>query len=160
MLFLLLRITVDGFSKTNVGPMILEETFMDKTLKKTYHPLDLDGMSVLAVDSIKISELFCWQVSPVLWRPPKSRNPYNVKPFLTDISVTVAQIQKIKKTPYPVNWSPTHSTGPQTPWPRRSPPSPSFFEPKCIFPKCNYPKCIFAKCTRLACLLSFASLFL
>ena len=42
--------------------------------------------------------------------------------------------------------------------PRRSPPSPSFFEPKCIFPKCNYPKCIFAKCTRLACLLSFASL--
>ena len=46
-----------------------------------------------------------------------------------------------------------------TPSPRRSPPSPSFFEPKCIFPKCNYPKCIFAKCTRLACLLSFASLF-
>ena len=31
---------------------------------------------------------------------------------------------------------------------------------KCIFPKCIYPKCIFAKCTRLACLLSFASLFL
>ena len=30
---------------------------------------------------------------------------------------------------------------------------------KCIFPKCIYPKCIFAKCTRLACLLSFASLF-
>ena len=30
---------------------------------------------------------------------------------------------------------------------------------KCIFLKCNYPKCIFAKCTRLACLLSFASLF-
>ena len=29
---------------------------------------------------------------------------------------------------------------------------------KCIFPKCMYPKCIFAKCTRLACLLSFASL--
>ena len=29
---------------------------------------------------------------------------------------------------------------------------------KCIFPKCVYPKCIFAKCTRLACLLSFASL--
>ena len=30
---------------------------------------------------------------------------------------------------------------------------------KCIFPKCIYPKCIFAKCrTRLACLLSFASL--
>ena len=51
MLFLLLRITVDGFSKTNVGPMILEETFMDKTLKKTYHPLDLDGMSVLAVEN-------------------------------------------------------------------------------------------------------------
>ena len=24
---------------------------------------------------------------------------------------------------------------------------------------CIYPKCIFAKCTRLACLLSFASLF-
>ena len=51
MLFLLLRITVDGFSKTNVGPMILEETFMDKTLKKTYHSLDLDGMSVLAVEN-------------------------------------------------------------------------------------------------------------
>ena len=30
---------------------------------------------------------------------------------------------------------------------------------KCICPKCNYPKCISAKCTRLACLLSFASLF-
>ena len=30
---------------------------------------------------------------------------------------------------------------------------------KCIFPKCIYSKCIFAKCTRLACLLSFASLF-
>ena len=65
MIFLLLRITVDGFSKTNVGPMILEETFMDKTLKKTYHPLDLDGMSVLAVDSIKISEMFSGQV----WHP-------------------------------------------------------------------------------------------
>ena len=50
-LFLFLRITVDGFSKTNVGPMILEETFMDKTLKKTYHPLDRDGMSVLAVEN-------------------------------------------------------------------------------------------------------------
>ena len=50
---------------TNVGPMILEETFMDKTLKKTYHPLDLDGMSVLAVDSIKISEMFSGQV----WHP-------------------------------------------------------------------------------------------
>ena len=31
---------------------------------------------------------------------------------------------------------------------------------KCIFLKCFYPKCIFAKCTRLACLLSFASLFI
>ena len=30
---------------------------------------------------------------------------------------------------------------------------------KCIFLKCFYPKCIFAKCTRLACLLSFGSLF-
>ena len=28
-----------------------------------------------------------------------------------------------------------------------------------FFPKCVYPKCIFAKCTRLACLLSLASLF-
>ena len=62
MLFLLLRITVDGFSKTDVGPMILEEAFMDKTLKKTYHPLDMDGMSVVAVDSIKISEMFSGQV--------------------------------------------------------------------------------------------------
>ena len=35
---------------------------------------------------------------------------------------------------------------------RRSPPSPSFFEPKC-----NYPKCILLKCTRLVCLLSFVS---
>ena len=69
---------------------------------------------------------FAWYASPVLWRPPKSRNPYNVKPFLTDISVTVAQIQKIQKTrcilfrilllvgpsppsqlvPNPFNWSP------------------------------------------------------
>ena len=32
--------------------------------------------------------------------------------------------------------------------------------PKFIFPKCSYPKCIFAKCTLLACLQSFASLFL
>ena len=109
--------------------------------------------------------------TPLLWRFPKSWNPYNVKPFLTDISVTVAQIQKIQKTrciyfrilvlggssppsqlvpkhhflqisqerlleskkfkklgafffgfwfwkdpPHPVNWSPTHSTGPQTPF--------------------------------------------
>ena len=29
-----------------------------------------------------------------------------------------------------------------------------------LIPKCIYPKSIFAKCTRLACLLSFASLFL
>ena len=28
-----------------------------------------------------------------------------------------------------------------------------------LVPKCIYPKSIFAKCTRLACLLSFASLF-
>ena len=47
--------------------------------------------------------------------------------YLTDISVTVAQIQKIQKTrciffdfffwedpPHLVNWSLTHSTGPQT----------------------------------------------
>ena len=71
----------------------------------------------------------CCPLSPVLWRPTKSRNPYNVKPFLTDISATVAQIQKFQKTrciffefcfcdnpPHPVNWSPTHSTGPQTPF--------------------------------------------
>ena len=32
--------------------------------------------------------------------------------------------------------------------------------PKCIFPKRIYPKCISAKCTRLAYLLSFASLFI
>ena len=30
---------------------------------------------------------------------------------------------------------------------------------RCIFQKCIYLKCIFAKCTRLACLLSFVSLF-
>ena len=29
-----------------------------------------------------------------------------------------------------------------------------------VIPKCIYPKSIFAKCTRLACLLSFASVFL
>ena len=52
---------------------------------------------------------------------------------------------------------PSPRRSPQSP--RKSPSSPSFFEPKCIFPKC-YPKCIFLKCTRLACLLSFASLFL
>ena len=64
---------------------------------------------------------------PLLWRFPKSQNPYNVKPFLTDISVMVAQIQKIQKTKciffefcfwedplHPVIWSPTHSTSPQT----------------------------------------------
>ena len=63
---------------------------------------------------------------PLLWRFPKSWNPYNVKPVSTDISVTVAQIQKIQKTrciffrilllegpsppsqlvPNPFNWSP------------------------------------------------------
>ena len=37
-------------------------------------------------------------MAPVLWRPTKSRNSYNVKPFLTDISATVAQIQKFQKT--------------------------------------------------------------
>ena len=37
--------------------------------------------------------------------------------------------------------------------------SKSVFISKCIFPKCIHPKCIFVKCTRLACLLSFASLF-
>ena len=56
--------------------------------------------------------------------------------------------------PHPVNWSPTHSIGPQL----------IQLVSKCIprkfiFPKCIYPKCICAKCTRLACLLSFASLF-
>ena len=48
---------------------------------------------------------------------------------IPDISATVAQIQKIKKTrciyfqiwllggpSHPVNWSPTHLTGPQTPF--------------------------------------------
>ena len=48
---------------------------------------------------------------------------------ITDISVSVAQIKKIKNTrciffefcfwedpPHPVNWSPTHSTGPQAPF--------------------------------------------
>ena len=34
-----------------------------------------------------------------------------------------------------------------------------FFPKTHVFPKCIFPKCIFAKCTRLACLLSFASLF-
>ena len=33
------------------------------------------------------------------------------------------------------------------------------FWAKVYFSKCSYPKCIFAKCTRLACILSFASLF-
>ena len=62
----------------------------------------------------------------MLWRPTKFRNPYNVKPFLTDISASVAQIQKFQKTrciffrilvlvgpsppsqlvPNPFNWSP------------------------------------------------------
>ena len=35
----------------------------------------------------------------------------------------------------------------------------TFFGPRCILPKCNFPQCVFAKCTRLACFLSFASLF-
>ena len=78
-------------------------------------------------------------------------------------NVKVAQIKKFKKQSafifefcfwedpsHPVNRSPTHSAGPQTLF---------FLQPKSIFPKCNYAKCIFAKCTRLACLLSFASLF-
>ena len=69
----------------------------------------------------------CWHTvksinvgSPLLWRFPKSLNPYNVKPFLTDISVMVAQIQKIKKTRciFSLNFAsgstlPTRSTGPQ-----------------------------------------------
>ena len=63
----------------------------------------------------------------------KPRGLYNVKPFSTDISVKVAEIQKFQKTkciyfrilvlsgpppsqlvPKPFNWFPTHSTGPQT----------------------------------------------
>ena len=64
--------------------------------------------------------------SPLLWRFPKSWNPYNVKSFLTDISLSVAQIKKFQKTrwfyflilllggpsppsqlvPNPFNWSP------------------------------------------------------
>ena len=55
--------------------------------------------------------------------------------------------------PHPVNWSPTHSTGPQTLL------SVMRIFQKCIFQKCIYLKCIFAKCTQLACLLSFAILF-
>ena len=63
---------------------------------------------------------------PLLWRFPKSWNPYNVKSFLTDISLSVAQIKKFQKTrwfyflilllggpsppsqlvPNPFNWSP------------------------------------------------------
>ena len=43
-------------------------------------------------------EIVQWVSSPVLWRPTKSWNPYNVKLFLTDISATVAQIQKFQKT--------------------------------------------------------------
>ena len=59
--------------------------------------------------------------------PTQSTGPQT--PFLTDISVSVAQIKKFKKQggfifefcfwedpPHPVNWSPTHSTGPQTPF--------------------------------------------
>ena len=34
-----------------------------------------------------------------------------------------------------------------------------YMKAEMLFPKCIYPKCIFAKCTRLACLLSFTSLF-
>ena len=65
-------------------------------------------------------------VTPLLWRFPKSWNPYNVKSFLTDISLSVAQIKKFQKTrwfyflilllggpyspsqlvPNPFNWSP------------------------------------------------------
>ena len=37
-------------------------------------------------------------VPPLLWRFPKSWNPYNVKSFLTDISLSVAQIKKFQKT--------------------------------------------------------------
>ena len=64
--------------------------------------------------------------APLLWRFPKSWNPYNVKSFLTDISLLVAQIKKFQKTrwfyflilllggpsppsqlvPNPFNWSP------------------------------------------------------
>ena len=109
-------------------------------------------------------------------------------------NITVAPIKKLKKQspfifefcfwedpPHPVNWSPTHSTGPQTLFFTDISVSvaqikksvskyilpkyifqkcifPKCIIPKCIFSKCIYPKCIFAKCTRLACLLSFASL--
>ena len=65
-------------------------------------------------------------ITPLLWRFPKSWNPYNVKSFLTDISLSVAQIKKFQKTrwfyflilllggpsppsqlvPNPFNWSP------------------------------------------------------
>ena len=60
--------------------------------------------------------------------------------------------------PHPVNWSPTHSTGPQTLLSVKHIFQKCIFQ-KRIFQKCIYLECIFAKCTRLACFLSFASLF-
>ena len=56
----------------------------------------------------------------------KTQGLYKGELFSTDISVSVAQIKKNKKQgafifkfgfwedpPHPVDWSPTHSTGPQ-----------------------------------------------
>ena len=42
---------------------------------------------------------------PLLWRFPKSWKPYNVKQFLTDISVTVTQIKIFKNGPKWPTWN-------------------------------------------------------
>merc|ERR1711947_48146 len=57
--------------------------------------------------------------NPFNWSPTHSTGPQKL--FFTEISVSVAEIKKIKKTKFiyfriliqggPVNWSPTHSTG-------------------------------------------------
>ena len=98
------------------------------------------------------------------------------KKKITKISPFIFEFCLWEDPPHPVNWSPSHSTGPQTLFStdisvsvaqiKKIEKTISIYLHFCtfslflfIFPKCIYPKCICAKCTRLACLLSFASLF-
>ena len=92
----------------------------------------------------------------------KTQGLYKGELFSTYISVSVAQIKKFQENKVVLfsNFAsgrtlPTQSTGPFD-----IAVQPSSLMKKLFVAKVYFSKCIFAKCTRLACLLSFASLFL
>ena len=91
---------------------------------------DISVLTVAQIQKIKKNEAHFFRILLLGGPSPPSQlvpNPSNWSPntFFADISVSVAQIKKIKKQggfifefcfwedpPHPVNWSPTHSTGP------------------------------------------------